>query len=483
MSSEQHPSQVDNIVPADISSNNNNVDNSVPPSSNIIPTYQDLHNINNKFDMRLDEVTQLMYQVLGALEQKNNTSVSFQEPFIPQSTNNDQNVNNNTIYQNRKSTPYYGSNSSTTSTTSTSNNTNNSRPYNGLFKLNSPPPFLGKTGTNATQVLSYISAMDRYIDAILISRESPESLVVSLQSLRDNALLWYENLARAQPLLIKCWNDLRTQILKRYQPIAQEQLSLSELLRIKYKTSIQQYNDEFTGHLQLLPSYNNPANEQLMMGIYMNGLTAVKGTTYICTVLNNAIHEKKETLTLYELQSIALLAQSNLGSNNRNIANTNVPFTSSYSSNNSRNNYNSRPSSGYSGNNNNYGRTGNSFHRTPFKPSIPSSSYNTPAKLNNIESDNTSDSGDPYDELANNDEDNGDDNDETISPVIHEEPSLDTEELFLANIQFYDKIKQSVPSLTPEKLAERRKLNTCFRCNRTGHFIAKCPLQKSSKNL
>jgi hypothetical protein len=87
---------------------------------------------------------------------------------------------------------------------------------------------------------------------------------------------------------------------------------LSSLLKVRYRGSIQQYNDDFINHLQLLPSFNDPAAESLIMGIYVNGITEAPSTTYISTVIRSAIAEKKAK-TITELQSVALLAESNMG--------------------------------------------------------------------------------------------------------------------------------------------------------------------------
>jgi hypothetical protein len=288
---------------------------------------------------------------------------------------------------------------------------------------------------------------------------------------------------------VKSWNDLKEQIIKRYQPIAQEQLSLSSLLKIRFRNSVQSYNDEFINHLQLLPAFNDPATESIIMGIYLNGITEVSGTTYICTVLKSAIAKKKAT-TMSELQSIALLAESNLGRDRK----ASVPYSSSNSTSVRSNNHFTRSSPSYHNraphyNNNNH--HSNTNHRP-----VQSPTYSTPAKLNHLESNYV----DPYEEQVNADselnnvqhEDNNQDSrddgytieDQAPSlPTIHDDPNVAPEELFLNAMKFYDKNKKLNPSLTPEELSKRRQNQTCFRCNRTGHFINQCPLLKNQKNF
>ena len=184
-----------------------------------------------------------------------------------------------------------------------------------------------------------------------------------------------------QPDLIYSWETLKQQLTERYQPIAQEQISFSKLLKVRFKTSINALNYEFLKYLQLLPQFNQSADESVIMGIYMNALTEAQGTTYICTNLRDAIANKKVT-TLAQLQSMALLAESNLGKSNK----TNVPYIS----------HHSRPSHSSSSSSSSQAYSSNRFSRPPFRPhssssfqrhgpSVSSPSFQTPAKLNNVQ--------------------------------------------------------------------------------------------------
>ena len=127
--------------------------------------------------------------------------------------------------------------------------------------------------------------------------------------LSDYASQWYDQIKKREPSLIISWDTLKEQLQLRYQPIAQGQLALSKLLKVRYKHLIETLNHEFLSYLQLLPEYNDSTNDKMLIGIYMNALTEATGTTYICTTLRNAI-ARKEINTLTELQSMALLAES-----------------------------------------------------------------------------------------------------------------------------------------------------------------------------
>ncbi len=453
-----------------------------------IPTIQEIQISQNQQFTQLSERINSVFSIMEQLSNQLNILQlqEEQKSFIP-NNNNRPIVTNNTNSQNQHPTPHPNTivnsppnhhNISTNSPQSqmyqNSQNSQNNKIYNGLVKLSPPPSFEGKLGTTAIQVLSFITSVERYLNAVKISKDTDDSLTITIQLLRGNALLWFENLDRREPMLMKNWNDLRVQLLRRYQPIAQEQLSLGKLLTIRYKNSIQAYTDEFTSHLQLLPAYNDPANETLLMGIYLNGITTVSGTAYICTVLKSAIHERKVT-TLTELQSIALLAESNLGSSRSNVPS--VPsFTSNRYSSSSRNSSYSRSNSG---------KFNNNQHKQSFKPAFSGSAYQTPARVHNVET-----VIDPYEEMVNENQHACNDAEctdelEPDSIIIHDdiEPEItleDEHELMLNNIKFYEKQKSIIPSLTPEKLAERRRNGTCFRCNRAGHFSDVCPLNKTN---
>ena len=132
--------------------------------------------------------------------------------------------------------------------------------------------------------------MDRYLNAVRIDTNHIESLHVSSMRLSDYASQWYDQLIKRQPTLIYSWNTLKEQLTKRYQPIAQTQLALSKLLKVRYKNNIETLNHEFLTQLQLLPEYNTSDSDKMLIGIYMNALTEANGTAYICTTLRNYMH-------------------------------------------------------------------------------------------------------------------------------------------------------------------------------------------------
>jgi hypothetical protein len=299
--------------------------------------------------------------------------------------------------------------------------------------------------------------------------------------LSDFASQWYDHISTRQPHLVNNWSQLKEQLRDRYQPIAQEQLSFSSLLKVRYKNSIEQLNYDFLKHLQLLPEYNNSENENLMIGIYMNALTEAQGTTYICTTLRNAI-AKKEVNTLTELQSMALLAESNLGKGNK----TNIPYVAPHNRHNSNNN--NKPHHRFQPSNN-YRPAFKPFNRTP----VSAPSFSTPAKLHNVQVDQHEDSDDEYaiqqSNTAGTDYENELNDDTSVTPPpFHEDvnESLSENDLaFLNAMRFYEKNAKRNPSLTTDELDRRRRTNTCFICNQPGHYANKCNVssQQQPKKL
>jgi hypothetical protein len=363
--------------------------------------------------------------------------------------------------------PPHRSTASVISSPGTVSSNTTGRAYNGLVKFTPPNCFTGKPGDGPMSLINFISQMNRYLSAVGIDHYSLESLNVASMRLSDFASQWYDHISGRQPHLINSWSQLKEQLRDRYQPIAQEQLSFSSLLKVRYKNSIDTLNYEFLKHLQLLPEYNNSENENLMIGIYMNALTEAQGTTYICTTLRNAI-AKKEVNTLTELQSMALLAESNLGKGNK----TNIPYIAPH---NRHNNNNKVPHRFQSGNS--YRPSFKPFNRAP----VSAPSFSTPAKLHNVQIeqhyDTDEDDTNEQSNTAGIDYENELNDDTSATPPFHEDvnESLSENDLaFLNAMRFYEKNAKRNPSLTTDELDRRRRTNTCFICNQPGHYANKC---------
>ena len=363
-----------------------------------------------------------------------------------------------------------------------------------FHKFKQPESFLGKPGTNPNILLSFIAKMDLFIQAYDLAEDSRESLKHSVMSLGESALLWYTNIAARDPKRINSWKDLRDELKRHFRNKAEEQLTHGKLMRLRLQGSVQTYNDIFLQHLQLIPEFNTPENDQTIMIIYANGITESSCDNYIATMVRSALASGKMK-TVIDLMGEALLAEYQVGKkpNSNNYRKTTIHSTSTdwrvkYNNNNSNsnktpyrpinsnNNYNSNRFSGNSNNNN------RSFS-SPFRSNnfsrfqTPTSNNRSTGSVNNVET-----TGDAFDDCENNDNHENehgetDNINECVQEQIDEyiENELDEAMLFaMNNLVKYSKANPDKP-LSPEEVQRRMRNKTCFKCNQTGHFADKCP--------
>ena len=483
-----------------------------PPPPNHDPHQQsaiDAINRYNQLDSKLNEVLDLFSQLSAQLPSPSTSTPAAATILLNNSSPISNNNRSSSIGIKRELTPHSSlgqiSNSNSalppfspvpvthqSAVHAVPSNRNN---YNGLVKFPLPPFFSAKPeGDQQMALLNFFSGMNRYLAAVHIDPHSFDSLNVAAMRLSDHASQWYDFTMERQPELLTSWYTLKEAMKKRYQPIAQSQLAFTSLLNVRYSGSIEKVNYEFLKYLQLLPEYNNGQSESVMIGIYMNALTQVSGTTYICTTLRNAIAQE-EISTLAQVQSMALLAESNLG---KNVKST-VPYVPPHHRSSS-----SSSSHRFSNNNsNNQFRSSNSSFKSNFnRASVPSPSFSTPVKLHNVHVENdsnnqqvSSNTNDHYNQAANDYEnelsETGSSADAGAGPSFHEDNSNENDEqeiisendiAFLHAMRLHDYAKKVQPSLTTDEIDRRRRSGTCFKCNRPGHYANKCLSSASSSS-
>ena len=353
-------------------------------------------------------------------------------------------------------------------------NTSMNNSYSGSLsklgiKLKQPESFSGRPGTQAIALYKFETELEIYLDAAKISYDDPESLSVALSYLKDHALMWFTNIRRHDPSKIKTWKDLKQALDDRYLPKAQEQISLNDLLDVKYKGSIEVYNNEFMNQLLFLPNLYDQNNEKFVMGLYAKGIKG-RGTTYLSNVVQNAIN-RGEAKNINELMSQVQLAEQSMKLAADNSGN-------SFRNKVGRNYY---PLNFKSSNNNSNASSSDSHYspvrfQTPQKPATARFNNITGDAVTNDESDGLNDYS--YEEEVLHHVDAGAELDNELgvnaSDGSNGDEQIEDGESFLNAIRIYEKAKKANPKLSPQELERRKRNNTCFVCNKPGHFANKC---------
>ena len=90
----------------------------------------------------------------------------------------------------------------------------------------------------ATKVSNFVRVMSRYLRTIKVDPHSVESRDVAAQYLTDSALEWADYMEEKFPGLIVSWETLKEQIIIRYEPVAQEEVSFRALMHISLKVML-----------------------------------------------------------------------------------------------------------------------------------------------------------------------------------------------------------------------------------------------------
>jgi hypothetical protein len=332
-----------------------------------------------------------------------------------------------------------------------------------------PGKFNGKMD-EAMALRNFISHLERYLDAVDIPVNSPKSGAIAAMLLVDVASNWYDQMKKSAGESIRTWNQLKVELIRRFEPVATEQLAFKNLLAVRYHKDIQTLNHEFMKQLQMLSFYGETHTDQWLTHLYLHALGLGGGTNYICTVLRSAMHDGT-VKTLNQMMQKALVAEASVGrsSNRTAVPPSNIssaPYRSSSYNGQSQGSWrsSSQSSSGPS-----------RFQRTPTRDP-----FTTPKPtLNHVSADDDGESSGVLDDDGNEGKFNAEDDlvnemhDQDSSEAAPETPVI-TEEAWLHVMNFAAKNLERFPKLTPVELDRRRRNGSCFKCNRVGHYARDC---------
>ena len=355
--------------------------------------------------------------------------------------------------------------------------------YNGAVKIPFPKGFDGRPGISSLDVVNYYSRMERFFQAVHINVESSESLDLAVMTLEGEASQWYSMRgasAEQDPTNYKeitNWVTLKAEINHTFVPLAQENISMNKLLKVKYHDSVERFSAAFNSHLQMIPFAYSPHSLKWVINLYLQGLESAPAD--IITEAQNAVYNDKAK-TLMELQSIVLLAERihRNATGKKNF----VPRSFSVSPSLPRNNFSK--SSSWRNNSQSTGAGNFNKFRNNFNNNYKQVGFSTPVKseLNHMDGDDDYDGhsqGDEQEEMTGDNESQHEEEESGDGPLAHTDPSEDNE-VFLNAVKFYQKYSAKLPTLTPEEMARCRENKLCFNCKSAGHFSNKCPKKSNS---
>jgi Ty3 transposon capsid-like protein/Zinc knuckle len=374
-------------------------------------------------------------------------------------------------------------------------------------RVNPPTKFDGKD-EDVSKLENFITSMERYLRLYDIPTTSAQSYNVGALQLSDTASAWLRHIETRDPNTITSWDELKKHLRTRFAPVAQQQLAFRRLEAVVHRKGVSQLNHDFMEQLQLMPAYNRPEFDPIMIDMFMSALERGTNTRFILTTLRVKISEDP-SMTLDKAMQVALLAEANQGRaytsrSHSSFASAAVPSRSSYSSSSSTSSVPRQHSSSSTWRNTSSSQnrfSSSRFNRSPIKPP----SFSSPqVKLHHtvVDSSNDYDPEDEYHDAAAalEREMDGDSDHDDIDrvPQFHQDTS-DADDnqhdaVRISAVDPFDGIPSDVAlnmirfakrfgdvnNLSADELDRRRRNNLCFNCGGVDHRARDCKKPKPS---
>ncbi len=433
--------------------------------------YQDYQNTTNTTINQLQQSLQSLQKEFRNTDRKLNDTPSDHRLFSVSAVNeNDESISDTIRRTNAVgSTPFLGNTSLSKKEPAVPAHQVKDQ-YSRVVKLLLPSIFTGEQ-TSATKVKSWIKQVDDYLENVDEDASSTKSLRLARQFISGPVRLWFDAVNKRNKITGKSemtsWNAFKPEFEKRYLPVSVEQTSLRKLLNCKYKYSIEEYNESFLQHHQLVPSLQDPVTDPITMQLYCDGITG-KGplVEHLLTAISTAIADKKAQSVL-ELMHITTMQEAIWKQNHSKSAY--LPL-SQYPQRYPNGNRNSYRSSEYRSSYSPYKRPTNDYQSQSSASTTSASTYSTPVKpqINNVNATDEMPDDDAIVRSEGSDIEQQDENDQGLA--IQDDPPEPEEDQYLNLIKAYEKFKKANPKLPPEEISKRMSKGLCFRCGKEGHF-------------